>query len=190
MNRTQTINFAIKTHNYKTYLELGCQFNTNFNNVNCEAKVGVDSEQGGTHRMTTDEFFLQNTQKFDIVFIDAFHHHTQVMKDFQNSLAVLNPGGMIIFHDCNPHTERYELQDACGTAWRAMVHIRSYPELDAIVGEYDYGVGLVRVAKNTDQISVTKSMDELSYKDLESNRKKLLRLSSWNDVCSWIQIKM
>lgn len=136
--------------------------------------------------MTTDEFFLQNTETFDIVFIDAFHHHTQVMKDFQNSLKVLNSGGIILFHDCNPHNQRYELQDACGTAWRAMVHIRANPNFDAIVGNYDYGVGLVRVTQNDDPITVLKSMDELTYDDLNTNRNAWLRLSSWNDVCRWI----
>lgn len=186
MNRTQTINFAINTHGFKTYLELGCQANVNFNAVTCAHKIGVDSEQGGTHRMTTDQFFEQNTEKFDIVFIDAYHHHDQVMKDFQNSLLVLNNNGMIIFHDCNPHNERYELQDACGTAWRAFAHIRSNKDLDGIVGEYDYGVGLVRVAPNEDLIEIPKAMNDLTYADLHTNRHKLLRLQTWDGVRNWI----
>jgi hypothetical protein len=35
-----------------------------------ESSVGVDPEQGGSARMTSDEFFAENTDKFDLVFID------------------------------------------------------------------------------------------------------------------------
>ena len=46
---------------------------------------GVDPNQGGTHRMTSDEFFVTNQLTFDVIFIDGW-----------------DPGGTIMMHDCNP----------------------------------------------------------------------------------------
>ena len=55
--------------------------------------------------MTSDEFFEQNKEKFDIVFIDGLHHSEQVYKDILNSLNILNEDGTIICHDMNPTEE-------------------------------------------------------------------------------------
>lgn len=158
-----------------------------FGVVNCERKVGVDILQGGTVRMSTDDFFAQNQETFDIIFIDACHHHNQVLKDFNGSLKVLNAGGVIIMHDCNPANVGREIQSKCGTAWRAFVkHVRTQSNLDAIVGDYDNGVGIVRVAPNQKIISIVKEMDEFKFGDLEQNRDQYLRLHSWEDVQAWL----
>ena len=40
-------------------------------------KISVDPEKNSehlTHEMTSDEFFEQNTDKFDVIFIDGLHH--------------------------------------------------------------------------------------------------------------------
>jgi len=187
MNRTETLQYIVKLKGFESYLELGCKNNETFDVIDCPRKVGVDMLRGGTHRMTTDEFFSQNREKFDLIFIDAFHHHDQVMTDFRNSRACLNEGGLIVMHDCNPATEEFESQKLCGTAWRTMVRLRTYFDLDAIVGDFDHGVGIVRLVSNTDKISVSKSMDELTYSDLEANRRDWLRLRPWEDVVMWFE---
>lgn len=51
--------------------------------------------------MTTDDFFIQNTQKYDCIFIDADHSYEGVMKDYINSLKFVNKNGWLIFHDIN-----------------------------------------------------------------------------------------
>lgn len=53
------------------------------------------------HNKTTDDFFITNTDKFDVIFIDADHSYEGVKKDYENSLKVINKGGYIIFHDIN-----------------------------------------------------------------------------------------
>ena len=49
--------------------------------------------------MTSDEFFEQNVNKFDFIFIDGLHTYEQVHVDIENSIKALNPGGWIAVHD-------------------------------------------------------------------------------------------
>jgi len=101
-SRLDLINLAVKKIQASKYLEIGCYKNKIFNNVNVIYKVGVDPDRGGTHRMTSDDFFKINTENFDLIFIDGLHYYEQVYKDFSNSLKVLNENGIIIIHDMLP----------------------------------------------------------------------------------------
>ena len=45
-----------------------------------------------------------NTENFetqDFIFIDAMHLYEDVKRDTNNALQLLNPGGMIVWHDYN-----------------------------------------------------------------------------------------
>ena len=64
-----------------------------------ENKIGVDPTQGGTHRKTSDDFFIDNTKNFDVIFIDGLHTYEQCQRDCINSLKFLNPGGILIIED-------------------------------------------------------------------------------------------
>lgn len=103
-SRLELINLALKKTNAKKYLEIGCDKNKIFRNIECEYKVGIDPARGGTHRMYSDEFFNQNLETFDVVFIDGLHHYDQVKRDFDNSLKFLNASGIIILHDMMPRS--------------------------------------------------------------------------------------
>ena len=46
--------------------------------------------------MTSDEFFKNNKDQFDLIFIDGLHHYNQVKKDIINSVEVLKDGGIIL----------------------------------------------------------------------------------------------
>lgn len=106
-SRLDLINFSCGIANATSYLEIGCNTNEVFDNVNCAHKVGVDPRTGGTHRMTSDDFFAQNTEKFDVIFIDGLHYYDQVKKDFANAYKVLNDRGVVIFHDMFPSLSRW-----------------------------------------------------------------------------------
>lgn len=79
-SRIDIVKYVASRYNYKRYLEIGCQSDKTFGNVNhmFEVTVGVDPASGGTHRMTSDDFFAQNTQTFDVIFIDGLHEAHQV----------------------------------------------------------------------------------------------------------------
>jgi hypothetical protein len=66
--------------------------------------VGVDPIKGGTHRMSSDDFFLNNKQKFDVIFIDGFHTYHQVKKDTINACKFANKTSTIISHDFLPQS--------------------------------------------------------------------------------------
>jgi len=113
MKRFDIINHFIKKYNYKSYLEIGTQLDRCIVEVKCEHKTGVDPSP--EHRieescdwfyeLTSDEFFATNKYGYDIIFVDGLHHSNQVIEDINNALLVLNEGGTIIVHDCNPLSE-------------------------------------------------------------------------------------
>lgn len=183
MDRIQLINMLIERRGYKRYLEIGCFADTCFAQVRADVKVGVDPASGGTVRKTSDDFFkdLVREEFFDIVFIDGLHHHDQVYRDVENSLAHLSPGGAILLHDCLPPDRYHETDPAtggiqfCGTVWRAFVQFRKRVDLDAIVGDFDYGVGLIRKVKNPVPLLLNKTMEELCYEDFAANRAAWMR---------------
>lgn len=202
MNRTEIINLYANKINAQSYLEIGVRFaNDNFNQIKVLKKIGVDpGSEGifeGTHCMTSDEYFLQNTETFDIVFIDGLHEQKQVSKDIENSLLVLNDGGVIICHDMNPRTKEHQLSNKdpyrhkyveeqkrlgnneyglwTGDCWKSFAFFRSTrTDLEMFVVDTDFGVGIIK--KGTQQIIPLPF--ELNYEYLESNRQTLLSLRS------------
>jgi len=51
------------------------------------------------NKMTSDNFFKNNNEKFDLIFVDGDHHYNQVLKDASNAWKVLNSKGILIFDD-------------------------------------------------------------------------------------------
>lgn len=78
--RKDLITYATKRFEYKSYLEIGCDQNQTFGKIEhlFNQAICVDPSKGGTIRMTSDDFFAQNIEKFDIVFIDGLHEAHQV----------------------------------------------------------------------------------------------------------------
>ena len=72
----------INKNGYSDYLEIGCDQNQLFSKIKIQNKVGVDPSSGGNVRKTSDEFFKDNKNKFDIVFIDGLHIYNQVKKRY------------------------------------------------------------------------------------------------------------
>lgn len=74
-------------------------------------------------------FFIQNTRKFDMIFIDANHNIDYVISDFENSIKIINKSGCVILHDTDPEKEYLKDPGYCSDAYK----IRNY--LD---GKYDF----------------------------------------------------
>jgi len=120
----EVIEMLVRVYKPKVYLELGLYLGETFNRVKplVVHAVGVDKKPNGlggeVHECTTDEFFAFYKGKVDMVFIDADHCYKSVRKDFYNSLAILNEGGVIILHDTDPAEEKWAAPGYCGDAYR------------------------------------------------------------------------
>lgn len=45
------------------------------------------------------KFLDQCTRKYDVIFIDGDHSYEGVKRDFDGSINLINPGGLMVFHD-------------------------------------------------------------------------------------------
>ena len=87
-------------------------------------------------------FFKNNSDKFDLIFIDGLHIYDQVKKDILNSLDVLNEKGFILLHDCFPLKYLDQAVPRAqkhwnGDVWRAILESRTYDKVNTFVGAFD-----------------------------------------------------
>lgn len=176
MLRMEVINALIKKNNYKRYLEIGVQNEVCWKEIVCDYKVGVDPDKGGTHRMTSDEFFKQNTEKFDIIFVDGLHICQQSLRDVENALLVLNVNGVIIMHDCIPSSYEAQLVPRIqkhwnGDVWRSFVELRrSRKDIEMNTIQTDCGLGIIK--KGTQEL--LNIGFNPTYEEFEINQKEWL----------------
>jgi hypothetical protein len=188
MKRTEIIQRLINKIGAKKYLEIGMGPGLNFNSIECDYKICVDPTPTVpvTYQLTSDDFFKQNKEYFDIIFIDGLHWSNQVYKDIINSLNVLNDGGYIICHDMNPHNEIIQLypqsipeSEWTGDCWKAWVKLKSEREdLEMFVVDTDYGCGVIKLG-HQELISFP---EKLEWETLNNDRKNLLNLISVDDI--------
>lgn len=182
-NRLDLIKFYIHKTNCKSYLEIGCDKNQVWNNINVETMFGVDPNRGGNMRMTSDEFFANNDHWFDIVFIDGLHVYEQVTRDVENSLNFLNSNGVIIIHDMLPRTQ--EMADPtkiCKGSWLGDVYklafdLSNRSDITFKLVLIDQGCGIITKLENQFPSSFSKA-DWNYYVD---NWKKL-PLINFNEI--------
>ncbi|MDC3166659.1 class I SAM-dependent methyltransferase [Candidatus Pelagibacter sp.] len=191
-NRSEIIQDIIDLKNYKSYLEIGCDNDQNFNKIKIYKKFGVDPIRGGNIRKTSDDFFFQNKDSFDCIFIDGLHEYDQVKKDIINSLKYLNDGGVIFVHDCLPRSYFEQAVPRSqhvwtGDVWKSIVEFRTYDNLDICVGKLDMGLGIILKRKNSNKLSISiKDYKNLKYKEFFENYETYLNLISYNKVINFI----
>ena len=181
MTRTALINHLIAKENYKSYLEIGVQNGLNLRAVNCPLKTGVDPDPNSkaSIHLTSDDFFQENKEKFDIIFIDGMHEEAYVYRDVNNALECLNENGVIICHDINPIDELSqrvprESKIWMGDCWKAWVRLRfERDDLEMYVIDTDCGCGVIRKGKQ-----VTIPIIACSYSEFEKDKQNLLNLIS------------
>jgi len=186
VKRWQLINWFIREYGFKNYLEIGIDNPNNCHNkVTCPFKVGVDPNVGKTvpphfFRLTSDAFFSQNDQVFDVIFIDGLHLADQVLRDVDNALTVLSYGGVIILHDCRPYSvavageSRVPGKSWYGTVWKAWARLRATrDDLEMHVIADDCGLGVIR--RGRQQLYLGRYE---TFTDYVANQTELLSLMS------------
>lgn len=198
--RTELLNFLINEINAKKYLEIGVEYGGNFANVRCEHKTGVDPDYSvatlATHHMTSDDFFKNNAETFDVIFIDGLHHCDQVYRDVINSMKFLNEGGYIVCHDMNPLDEILQIVPRpqpswCGDCWKAWVKLRFENSiLNMRILELCSGCGVIDKSEPTPIPDLALPNDDyykLPYSFLNQNRKLLLNLVTVDEFLSTLK---
>ena len=191
--RTDIINSIIKAKGYKSYLEIGVNEGMNFDFIDIPHKVGNDPFWSSDYRMPSDQYFAENPDhRYDLIFIDGLHIYEQALRDLQNSLKILNPGGMIVMHDCRP-MEAYQATDVrigegsiwLGTVWKAVLHARLTKLADISVIGIETGIGIITKRSEVEFIDVGNIIHDaiasLKYEFLETHRQEILNVISLDD---------
>lgn len=186
MTRHELIQSVINKINAKSYLELGVDQRHTFSKINVEKKISVDNNSHTlpTFVMTTDNFFASNKDTFDVIFVDAYHERSQVQKDIENSLKVLNPNGVIITHDTLPLEECVIHQAICWNAWEAFAHLRkTNPNMwmASVIHGDGAGTGCGIIMHGTQELFEPESLD-LSYAYYTTNRDALMNVILVDDL--------
>tara|TARA_Y100001958_G_C21135597_1_gene475745 strand:- start:429 stop:1106 length:678 start_codon:yes stop_codon:yes gene_type:complete len=179
--RWDLIEYLINKYKYSDYLEIGCDQDQLFSKVKIKNKTGVDPTNGGNIRKTSDEFFKENKNKFDIIFIDGLHTYNQVKKDILNSINCLKDEGIVLVHDCMPDSlskqavPRYRMSWN-GDVWKAIVDLRQNENLDIYTCKIDQGIGVIKKKRNSSILKIEKNIKDLKFKDYYKNYEKYLRV--------------
>ena len=183
-NRQKIVQDTINRKNFKSYLEIGCFNDELYNFINCEHKIGVDPYSGGTTRKSSDDFFHENKNTFDCIFIDGLHIYKQVIKDILNSLKILNSNGVIFLHDCLPNNvydqavprSQYNWN---GTVWKAIVECRTIQDIDTYTIYADHGIGVILKRKNRKLLKIqNKNFSKLKFSNYYNNYKEYMNIIS------------
>lgn len=221
MNRLTVLQKLIEQKQAKTYLEIGVSTGWLFFKIKAPAKVAVDPHfafpwynkvrrlthagHSKFYEETSDAFFekhadvLKEIGGVDVAFVDGLHTWDQAYRDVLNVLPYLNPGGIILMHDCNPPNEAcaYPAKDINeyrkiaatgaipgylnswnGDVWKAVVQLRAQHQ-DLVAGtiDLDWGIGFVYRGSNNNPLPYSLSdLQSMTYTDLEKDRKNLLGL--------------
>src|SRR5262245_22654143 len=191
LTRMEAIQCAIDALGARRYLEIGVNDGTCFCSLTAPEKIGVDPispqpavsteiTKQGVHyfSLKSDDFFRGIAPQVladgvDVVFIDGLHTFDQAYRDCMHSLDYLNPGGLILLHDCLPTSEEearpaQSVEEArrlngpgwntewTGDVWKAILRIRArHSALRGCVLECDHGIGLVYRETNESRLSLT-----------------------------------
>ena len=178
-NRMSFISLAIQKFRNCEYLEIGCASNVCFSSIPLINKTGVDPENGGNIRDTSDNFFKNNKKNFDVIFIDGLHQYEQCRKDIINSLKVLNENGLIFLHDMIPRSWVEEnvprLQKVwSGNVWKVALELIKTKGVDFFIIIADHGVGVIKKReKNVIYHDDYKNIKNLKFKDLLNSSEKI-----------------
>lgn len=181
ITRTDILNHLIAEANPSNYLEIGYGEGDNFKKIKIAEKVSVDPyNEGATFQMTSDQFFKQNKEKFDLIFIDGDHSYGQVKKDFENALKVLNKGGAIVLHDTAPKDREYSSLDWCGEPYKLISELaNSNRLLKWYTVPEDHGVCVVKKTSIKERHKPS-GIEVKSWEDWNNNKDAIMNFKQIN----------
>ena len=178
--RWDLINYLNSIYKFESYLEIGCNEDELFSKIKIKNKVGIDPVKGGNLKITSDEFFSNNTEKIDLIFIDGLHVYSQVKKDIYNSINSLSNNGYVLVHDCLPQTLSAQAVPRQrnvwnGDVWKAIVDFRTDPNLEIFTCLADQGIGIIQKKYNSNVLKLEKEVQKLKFEDYFQNYEVFMR---------------
>lgn len=183
MKKLDIINSLIKEHGISSYLEIGLGDGANFMGVKSDQKHCIDPNvtlnefihmrTGGKFgNVDSNTFFLANSQKYDLIFIDGFHHSNQVERDIVNAWNCLNPNGIILIHDIKPHNEEMTTVPRGTKQWTGDVFKawygfgEKYPKIKTEFINEEFGIGVIYKSRHKVELGF---VSDISFVDYKSN---------------------
>ena len=192
-NHTDLLNLIAQVIGAKTYVELGI-FNPdhNFDHIKVGNKIGVDPDTTVKATMTTTSdkafaLFKDLNAHADLVFVDGLHHADQVKLDIQNAWNLINPGGVIVIHDSNHHSEHITHVPRDNREWTGDVYktICNLACASKFTVDFDYGCCVIRklnIPGLGESYDLSWNDKEITWDYFTANRKELLNLVSVDDA--------
>ena len=84
----------IENNDHKTFLKNNEEMNFDFNISTCK-----NSNKIIVHKITSDDFFKNNTSTFNFIYIDGCHEPEFIKRDIENSFSVLEKNGIMWMDD-------------------------------------------------------------------------------------------
>jgi hypothetical protein len=156
----------------RSYLELGYGTGDTFKNIHTlQNKFSVDIDKIEANFIgTTNDFFAQNNNKYDIVYIDACHEYSQVVKDFNNSVDVLveYEDAVIFMHDMFPDNEWQTSLNESGDAYKILLYFLEN-DYEFYFSRYDCGATMIFNPKKIDKPVPQKTYQDLLKADFQQH---------------------
>lgn len=94
-------------------------------NIDARHAVYLDTARAVLHEQSSDDFFAawDPARRADVVFVDGDHEATQVGRDVEHALAILQPDGVVIVHDTLPVKQEWA-DSNCGHGWLVIESLR------------------------------------------------------------------
>jgi glycosyltransferase involved in cell wall biosynthesis len=166
-SRSQVINLLTSSND--KYLEIGVEYGQTFLHTHFkpENKTGVDPDPKFSvtnqpfkfEKHTSDDFFKSITDnnsdtKYNVIFIDGMHQSEYFLRDFNNSIKVLENNGSIFIDDILPLTYNEQLkiprkyyyengilkyrEEWTGDIWKVVYHILKNYADNLVLSEIKY----------------------------------------------------
>ena len=193
INRWDLIQKIIELKKFKSYLEIGCDSDDSFSKIRIENKIGVDPVSGGNFKGTSDQFFSQNKDFFDCIFIDGLHEYDQVYKDLKNSIQFLNKDGIIFLHDTLPSSIHQQAVPRYkriwnGDVWKVIVNFRTNENYNILTCNIDHGVTILQKVKNKKILNISiKNFKKLKFKDFYNNYKEYMNIVNYDQLLKYLK---
>ncbi len=236
-HRRTLLPFLAKKLRAKKYLEIGVKGGKTFLPIKVRKKFAVDPDfriKADYRRSqifsypfnyfakyfpcTSDEFFAKHAEQvlqkecLQLAFIDGLHTFEQSYQDIINTLPYLSPTGIMLVHDCSPHSSAAafpansidEVKKInppgfdgrwCGDVWKVIPKLKKdYPGLTVFVIDHDSGLGIISKQPGL-QSNGTKdpnySIDEINqmnYEDMDKDRENMLNIVDIADLSKHLDV--